>query len=237
MLIKEVEAITGITKRNIRFYEKEGLLSPDRSSENKYRQYTHDDIRRLKEIKMLRKLGVGLSDIKSVQSGAMTLSECIEKYLSFYTSQKTDLEKIIELCTVIQKQETDLRSLNTDFYISKLDSTEQGKLKHTNIANDFITKARGVLPIHPKFFFEPDEPIMDQFEFVSELEKYAERKNKSLTIISMGMRPTIMLDGQRYICALEMPRYLHFPFSIFFVTKMNFGYRFVYFYEDYPNTW
>ena len=33
MRINEVERLVGITKRNIRFYEKEGLLSPGRSSE------------------------------------------------------------------------------------------------------------------------------------------------------------------------------------------------------------
>ena len=39
MTIKEVEILTGITKANIRFYEKEGLLAPGRSSNN-YREYS-----------------------------------------------------------------------------------------------------------------------------------------------------------------------------------------------------
>ena len=32
--INEVEALVGITKKNIRFYEEKGLLSPSRNSEN-----------------------------------------------------------------------------------------------------------------------------------------------------------------------------------------------------------
>ena len=32
--INEVEALVGITKKNIRFYEAEGLLAPRRNSEN-----------------------------------------------------------------------------------------------------------------------------------------------------------------------------------------------------------
>ena len=36
MKINEVEKIIGITKKNIRFYEKEGLLSPCRNKENGY---------------------------------------------------------------------------------------------------------------------------------------------------------------------------------------------------------
>ena len=35
--IKEAEMQTGITKQNIRYYEKIGLLQPSREQENKYR--------------------------------------------------------------------------------------------------------------------------------------------------------------------------------------------------------
>ena len=37
--INEVEAQVGITKKNIRFYEEQGLLHPRRSTENGYRDY------------------------------------------------------------------------------------------------------------------------------------------------------------------------------------------------------
>ena len=36
--INEVEALVGITKKNIRFYEEKGLLTPRRNSENGYRE-------------------------------------------------------------------------------------------------------------------------------------------------------------------------------------------------------
>ena len=39
MKINEVEALVGVTKKNIRFYEEQGLLSPRRNSENGYRDY------------------------------------------------------------------------------------------------------------------------------------------------------------------------------------------------------
>ena len=44
MKIKEVEALVGIKKTNIRFYEREGLLNPDRSEENNYREYSEEDM-------------------------------------------------------------------------------------------------------------------------------------------------------------------------------------------------
>ena len=37
MKINEVEAAVGVTKKNIRFYEEEGLISPSREPGNGYR--------------------------------------------------------------------------------------------------------------------------------------------------------------------------------------------------------
>ena len=237
MLIKEVEKITGITSKNIRFYEKAGLLSPERKSENRYRHYSAEDVRQLKEIKLLRKLGIGLSDIKSIQEGNLTLSECLSKYLCLFILQKKELEKIIELCSEIHEKETDLRQIDLDFYLDEIKSAEKDGAKFTNIVKDFINKAQSVLPTYCKTFFEPDEPIMNCLDFLKELEKYAALNNKSLTIIRLSMSPRIMLDGKIYICALEMPRILHFPLSIFFSAYLNFGYRWVYLYEDTTQEW
>ena len=36
MKINQVEELVGITKKNIRFYEEQGLLNPDRDPENGY---------------------------------------------------------------------------------------------------------------------------------------------------------------------------------------------------------
>ena len=44
MTIKEVEQITGLTRSNIRFYEKEKLITPDRNENNGYREYSEEDI-------------------------------------------------------------------------------------------------------------------------------------------------------------------------------------------------
>ena len=49
MNINQVEKMTGVSKRNIRFYEKQGLLSPNRE-ENNYRDYSEQDVNTLKKI-------------------------------------------------------------------------------------------------------------------------------------------------------------------------------------------
>ena len=58
MKINEVEAAVGVTKKNIRFYEEEGLISPRREPGNGYRSYSAADVERLRRIKLLRKLDV-----------------------------------------------------------------------------------------------------------------------------------------------------------------------------------
>ena len=47
MKINEVEAAVGITKKNIRFYEEEGLIAPGREPGNGYRSYSQADVERL----------------------------------------------------------------------------------------------------------------------------------------------------------------------------------------------
>ena len=44
MKINEVETLAGITKKNIRFYEVQGLLSPKRNPENGYRDYGEEEV-------------------------------------------------------------------------------------------------------------------------------------------------------------------------------------------------
>ena len=55
MKIKQVEELVGITRKNIRFYEEQGLLNVERA-ENGYREYHRADIARLQEIKLFRLL-------------------------------------------------------------------------------------------------------------------------------------------------------------------------------------
>lgn len=48
MKIGQAAQLTGLTISNIRFYERKGLLEPERNDQSKYRNYSEQDIRRLK---------------------------------------------------------------------------------------------------------------------------------------------------------------------------------------------
>ncbi len=62
--ILEFSRLTGIKRDNLRFYDRIGLLSPDRRGENGYRYYSRRQLGSAYLIGSLRGLGVGLEDIK-----------------------------------------------------------------------------------------------------------------------------------------------------------------------------
>ena len=56
------QELTGLTGRQIRYYESKGLIKPQRTSGNQ-RIYSQDDIERLKKIKQLLSEGIPLERI------------------------------------------------------------------------------------------------------------------------------------------------------------------------------
>ena len=65
MKTNEVCSRLGITKKALRVYENEGLLTASRS-DNNYREYTETDLIRIKSIQVLRDLGFSIKDIKII---------------------------------------------------------------------------------------------------------------------------------------------------------------------------
>ena len=80
MKINEVEQLVGVTKRNIRFYEKGGASPPGRT-DNGYRDYGEADVEALRKIKLLRKLDVPLEEIRRMQQGTLTLTDGVRRHI------------------------------------------------------------------------------------------------------------------------------------------------------------
>lgn len=65
MTIQEIAKELNITKRAIKYYEEQGLLKVEKDN-NGYRNYSEEDLETLRKISVYRKLGIGISDIKSL---------------------------------------------------------------------------------------------------------------------------------------------------------------------------
>lgn len=79
MRIKEAEERTGLTAKAIRLYESKGLLNVARQTENDYRDYSEEDVARLKTIAILRKLDVPVKTIKEWTDGKTTLHAILSR--------------------------------------------------------------------------------------------------------------------------------------------------------------
>ena len=87
----------GITKKNIRFYEAEGLLTPRRNSENGYRDYGEAEVAVLRRIKLMRKLGVPLEEIRKMQGGVHTVGDGMRRHMVTLERDLENLEQAIQI--------------------------------------------------------------------------------------------------------------------------------------------
>ena len=124
MKINEVEAQVGITKKNIRFYEEQGLLSPRRNSENGYRDYGEAEVAILRQIKLMRKLGVPLEEIRRMQAGG-TVADGMRRHLVTLERERKSLEQSIQLCQSLKDREERLDSLDAAALLEEMDRLEQ----------------------------------------------------------------------------------------------------------------
>ena len=79
MRIKEVEKATGLTAKAIRMYESKGLLTVARESENDYRDYSEEDVKRLKTIAVLRRLDISVKEIKQWCDGKIPMEDLLKQ--------------------------------------------------------------------------------------------------------------------------------------------------------------
>ena len=124
MKINEVEAQVGITKKNIRFYEEQGLLSPRRNSENGYRDYGEAEVAILRRIKLMRKLGVPLEEIRRMQAGG-TVADGMRRHLVTLERERKSLEQSIQLCGSLKDREERLDALDAAALLEEMERLEQ----------------------------------------------------------------------------------------------------------------
>lgn len=121
MNIKEAEVRTGLSRSNIRFYEKEKLIEPLRNESNGYRDYSENDVENIKKIAYLRTLGISIEDIRSIISEKVTLREMLERQNEVLKSQITDLNKAKFMCEKILDEESiSYEKLQVEQYVTEL---------------------------------------------------------------------------------------------------------------------
>ena len=146
MKINEVEALVGITKKNIRFYEAEGLLTPRRNSENGYRDYGEAEVETLRRIKLLRKLGFPLEEIRQMQTGSRTVGDGMRRHLVTLEREQENLRSAAQLCAGLTDCAEKLDALDAQSLLEKMEEMEQSGTTFQNKQSQDI-RVRYVAPV------------------------------------------------------------------------------------------
>lgn len=141
MKIKFVEELVGITRKNIRFYEEQGLLNPQRA-ENGYREYEEADVHRLMQIKLLRKLGVSIEEIRRVFDGKISLCDCLDRHQDELERQKEGLAKMQAVSDQIIASRVSLENLATQSYLDQIEQMEKEGMDFMDVGKKDIRKEK-----------------------------------------------------------------------------------------------
>lgn len=95
MKAKEVEQLTGLSKQTLFWYEKEGLLHPARK-ENRYREYSAEDVERLRLIKMLRDMRISIDDIRQMLEDHLSIGTLLDQQKTYLQKEQEQVAKTEE---------------------------------------------------------------------------------------------------------------------------------------------
>ncbi|MCD8375486.1 MAG: MerR family transcriptional regulator [Oscillospiraceae bacterium] len=143
MQIRELEALLNLSRDNIRFYEKQGLLAPRRGG-NRYRDYSEEDVRRLKQIVILRKCGVPIADIRRLLQGEAKLPEVLREQTAQLQAQAEQLQGALSVCRQMAAKETSLEGMDEEHYFALLTQQEAEGIPFADLRDDFLAHERGI---------------------------------------------------------------------------------------------
>lgn len=195
MNIKQAEQLSGVSKRNIRFYEQEGLINPTRNRENDYREYTDADIETLKRIRVLRMVDMPLEQIKAVLRGQAELKDAAAAQKSRLEEKARELDTAIRFCMEFGELQ-DIESMDTDAVLTRMEVPQNKPGLFTQWIDDY--KKVATAEHNRTFTFVPETPVTTAKEFTLALCQYGSENGLNLVITKEGMYPEFTVDGIEY---------------------------------------
>ena len=147
MKINEMEAAVGVTKKNIRFYEEQGLLSPRRNSENGYRDYGEQELLILRRIRLLRKLGVPIEEIRQMFAGTHTVGDGMRRHLVTLERERQNLADAARVCEELTDCQERLEALDAQGLLDRMDRMEEEGTTFMDKQKRDMKRRRYVMPV------------------------------------------------------------------------------------------
>lgn len=104
MNISEAAKATGLSSKQIRDYEKIGLIRPSNRTESNYRTYAENDIQRLSFIRHARDVGFSLAQIGELLAFRDAPSHNCEEILHFTNKHIADLTEKIDALQAMREK-------------------------------------------------------------------------------------------------------------------------------------
>lgn len=196
MNAKQAEQYTGISRRNLRFYEQQGLIHPARNPANDYRDYSQQDIDTLKFIRALRMLDTPLEDIAACLQGQTSVTELAAAQEARLQQRRKELDLSIAFCRKLRGAAT-VDAAFVDGLLQQMDTPEARSSLFLDWKADYQKVAAAE---HKKSFsFTPDDAITTASDFTNVLFAYANEHDLNLVITKEGLEPEFELDGIPYL--------------------------------------
>lgn len=114
--ITEICAMFKTTSRTLRFYEQKGLISSIRANDSSRRQYAKTQLEQIRNVLVLRKLGLSIKKIEELQKQDTDLKTALlEKRAEIGALIDTNLKKITLLNQALALSDEDKNVLAQDF--------------------------------------------------------------------------------------------------------------------------
>lgn len=112
--IGKLALATDVTSDAIRYYEKEGLLTPTSKTGAGYRLYNEDAVRRLRFIKQAQHCGFSLSEIRELLTLKNSDAACCKDVRSVAIDKKLQLAHKIKALQIMSQALTELITICND---------------------------------------------------------------------------------------------------------------------------
>ncbi len=82
-----------------------------------------------------------------------------------------------------------------------------------------------------KYSIEPQDPVMNESDFLKELLYWAKEENHEMEVVRAGKMPIVNIEGKKYLCKLEPPKRVLLGVLNTSSAYMSFGFKYIYLYE------
>lgn len=111
--IREISGVSGITTRALRWYDRLGLVVPDRQPKTAYRIYREEHLKRLQDVLYFRELGFPLAEIvRILEDPRFNREQALKQQLAMLKERRFSLDTMIKTLELAIAEEQGVYAMN-----------------------------------------------------------------------------------------------------------------------------